>query len=435
MFVSFVWVSLFSLLVGTLAMQRGDVFLPHKQERRSAFLSLKALYQDHHDDRIKSRLRYTHESSLQGRLLRVARGARRLLLSTPGDASLRLSTFSRSVVAASLEAGNTNQQGTFAPPPSSPDLPSDSAPSSAVQTKGKKKSSRRGKTPVQARTRGAKNGGQGEGERHLRKSSRGDGEQVLVEVPKKEEGDGGRGRGNSNIQEEILWLCTHSDCGALFKTEGGLHHHATVIHHRVVAGMGEDALFEKSAGAGPFASMGEPALRAKSAGAGAFASMGESALSAKSAGAGPIASMGEDSLCVKSAGAGPFAGMGKDALCVKSAGAGPFASMGEDALCAKSAGAGPFASMGEDSLCVKSAGAGPFAGMGEDALCVKSAGAGPFASMGESALCAKSAGADPFAGMAENALFAKSAGAGPFASMRDYDPSFRSVRAAQVYAD
>jgi len=162
---------------------------------------------------------------------------------------------------------------------------------------------------VRSSAKGAMKGQEREG--GLRKSWRGDGEQVLVE-------EGGR--------EVARWRCNH--CGALFKKEAGMHIHATRKHHgeeegdpgskspnrrrnplnnadklcvphqrdarkcslcdprflrRVSVSMGEYALNAKSAGAAPFASMGDNALGAKSVGAPPYVSMGENALSAKSA--------------------------------------------------------------------------------------------------------------------------------------------------------
>uniref|UniRef100_A0A0G4FZE9 C2H2-type domain-containing protein n=1 Tax=Chromera velia CCMP2878 TaxID=1169474 RepID=A0A0G4FZE9_9ALVE len=457
MSVSFVWASLFSLLVGITASRVGGAFFLGKQKRGFAFLASKRLYEDRQRDSMKSRLRYTHERSLGARLRRGVREARLLFLSTPGDASLPVYSTSRDsrsvhVLATSLEAECDDREGTVASSPDSPHLPSNSPPSSSVQAEEKKKLSRRGKVPVGSSAKGVAKGEEGEG--GLRKSWRGDGEQVLVE-----EGGG----------EVVRWRCNH--CGALFKKEAGMHLHATKIHHglsvsmgecaigaksagvRPFASMGENALSAKSAGVHPFASTGEYAISAKSAGVRPFASMGKGALSAKSAGAAPFASMGEYAFSAKSAGAAPFASMGKGALSAKSAGAAPFASTGEYALGAKSAGAAPFASMGEYAFSAKSAGVRPFASMGKGALGAESAGVRPFASMGEyaltaksaevrpfastgdNALSAKSAGVRPFASMGEYALSAKSAGAAPFASMGEYALGAKSVRAAHVYAE
>uniref|UniRef100_A0A0G4GRJ9 C2H2-type domain-containing protein n=1 Tax=Chromera velia CCMP2878 TaxID=1169474 RepID=A0A0G4GRJ9_9ALVE len=360
MSVSVVWVSLFSLLVGITTRRVGGALLLGKQERGFAFLASKRVYEDRHRNSVKSRLRYTHERSLGARLRQGGREARLLFLSTPGDASLPVSSTSpdsRSVhvLAASLEAESDNREGTVASSPHSPHLSSDSPSSSSVQTEEKKKLSRRGKVPLRSSAKGAAKAEEGEG--GLRKSWRGDGEQVLVE-------EGGR--------EVVRWGCNH--CEALFKKEAGVHIHATKIHHGVSVGMGDNALSAKSAAVRPFASMGEDALGAKSAGAAPFASMGDNALSAKSAGAAAFASMGENALSAESAGAAPFASMGEDALGAKSVGVAAFASMGEYALCAKNAGAAPFASMGEYALSAKSAGVGQSASMGEYALSAKIAG-------------------------------------------------------------
>uniref|UniRef100_A0A0G4HQB4 C2H2-type domain-containing protein n=1 Tax=Chromera velia CCMP2878 TaxID=1169474 RepID=A0A0G4HQB4_9ALVE len=217
MSVSFVWVSLCSVLVGISARQVSGAFLLGKQERGFAFLVSKRFYEDRQRDSVKSRLRYTHERSLGARLRQGGREARLLFLSTPGDASLRVSSTSRDsrsvhVLAASLEAESDNREGTVASPPRSLYLPSDSPPSSSVQTEEKKNSSRRGKVPVRSSAKGAAKGEEGGG--GLRKSWRGDGEQVLVE-------EGGR--------EVVRWRCNH--CGALFKKEAGVHIHATKVHH------------------------------------------------------------------------------------------------------------------------------------------------------------------------------------------------------------
>uniref|UniRef100_A0A0G4GG96 Uncharacterized protein n=1 Tax=Chromera velia CCMP2878 TaxID=1169474 RepID=A0A0G4GG96_9ALVE len=109
MSVSFVWVSLCSVLVGITARQVSGAFLLGKQERGFGFLASKRLYEDRQRDSMKSRLRYTHGRSLGARLRRGGREARLLFLSTPGDGSLPVSSTSRDsrsvhVLAASLEA-------------------------------------------------------------------------------------------------------------------------------------------------------------------------------------------------------------------------------------------------------------------------------------------------------------------------------------------
>uniref|UniRef100_A0A0G4I5K0 C2H2-type domain-containing protein n=1 Tax=Chromera velia CCMP2878 TaxID=1169474 RepID=A0A0G4I5K0_9ALVE len=445
----------FSLLLSLLVGAATGVFLRDGPKKVSSSVLRRRFLRHWYRRSTEMQLQCGKNDAFWGRL-RKRQTPPLLFLFAPDVTWVPTSRFVRSVHAVSVSESDHHENVLSRSSSEQPPLDSFYSPSSVG-----KKDKKRGKLTTQTVGGPTRAEADEEGEQDkecLKVSCRGDGEEVLVEIPVIE-GLLVGGEGDAKRETAKLWKC--NECGGLFKTMGGLHIHVTRKHrrkattqrrHRSVKGrwriqwvsvpikdhciaalcaapgfelgttasMGGHALSAKSVGGQFFVSMAEDECSAKSAGAATFVSMGDNALTARSAGAAAYVSMGDNALCAKSAGVAPFVSMGDNAFTAKSVGAAPFVSMGDDALSAKSAGAALIVSMGDDALTARSAGAAAYVSMGEYGITAKSAGAAPFVSIGEYALSAKSVGAAAYVSMGENALSAKSVGAAPSVSMGGY---------------
>uniref|UniRef100_A0A0G4H0C3 C2H2-type domain-containing protein n=1 Tax=Chromera velia CCMP2878 TaxID=1169474 RepID=A0A0G4H0C3_9ALVE len=470
---------LFFMLFSFLLVVVTGVFLRDRPKKVSSSVLRRRLLRDWRRRSTKMRLQCGESGSFGGR--RHRREMPRLLfLFVPAVTSVSASPGVRSVLAASVSESDQHKKTISRSSSLQPPLDPSFSFSSAGKTNEKRRKLTRRVVRGAGRPEAEREGRRDE--EPLKASWRGDGEEVLVEMPVIG-GLSGGGEGDGKTETAKLWKC--NECGGLFETSRGLHIHVGLKHRRwdtrlpkdsagtgtkamtlkrhrsvkrrwrgwlafaftydrflsahcaalrcelgTTASMGETALSAKSVRAAPFVSMGEDALSARSVVAAPFVSMGENAITAKSVVAAPFVSMGDDALSAKTAGDAPFVSMGEYARRAKSVVAAPFVSMGENAITAKSVVAAPFVSMGEDALSARSVGAAPFVSMGECALSARSVGAAPFVSMGDDALSAKTAGDAPFVSMGENALSAKSVGAAPFVSMGEYARRAKSVGAA-----
>uniref|UniRef100_A0A0K6S729 C2H2-type domain-containing protein n=1 Tax=Chromera velia CCMP2878 TaxID=1169474 RepID=A0A0K6S729_9ALVE len=159
---------------------------------------------------------------------------RLLFLFAPALTAVSTAPVVRSVLAASVSESDQHHKAV----PRSSSLQPLLDPSFSFPSAGKKNEKRQKLTQAlvgraaRAREKGTSQevGGEGrEDKEPLKASWRGDGEEVLVEIPVIEGLPVG-GEGDGKMETAKLWKC--NECGGLFKTERGLHVHAALKHRR-----------------------------------------------------------------------------------------------------------------------------------------------------------------------------------------------------------
>jgi len=150
-----------------------------------------------------------------------------LFLFAPDVTWVPTSRFVRSVHAVSVSESDHHENVLSRSSSEQPPLDSFYSPSSVG-----KKDKKRGKLTTQTVGGPTRAEADEEGEQDkecLKVSCRGDGEEVLVEIPVIEGLPVG-GEGDGKMETAKLWKC--NECGGLFKTERGLHVHAALKHRR-----------------------------------------------------------------------------------------------------------------------------------------------------------------------------------------------------------